>query len=61
MIVDPIPEAVARAVRRLHDMSTGDLTAMGARARKLVLAEFTWRRSAEELGEVYRRYAGVGT
>ncbi len=61
VIVDPVPEAVARAVRRLHDMSTGDLIAMGARARKVVLGEFTWRRTAEELGEVYRRYAGAGT
>lgn len=48
--------SVAGGIRRMREMSTEALTAMGEHARHLVLREFSWRRTAEELLDAYRRH-----
>ncbi len=57
VVVSPDVASVADGIRRMREMSTEALTAMGEGARELVSREFSWQRTAEGLLEAYRRHA----
>jgi glycosyltransferase involved in cell wall biosynthesis len=52
--------AIADGLRRMHQISAGELCRMGERGRDIVAAEFTWRQSARLLADAYRRHAMRG-
>jgi glycosyltransferase involved in cell wall biosynthesis len=56
VVVRPDVASVADGIRHMREMSAEALAAMGESARRLVLREFSWRRTAEELREAYRRH-----
>jgi glycosyltransferase involved in cell wall biosynthesis len=54
--VEPVVDAIAEGLRRLHRSSEAALHRMGERARETVVSEFQWQRSAEILTEAYAKY-----
>jgi glycosyltransferase involved in cell wall biosynthesis len=51
--VDGEPEAVTAALRRAMRLPADDLRSMGASGRAWMSADFSWRRVAGEMSEVY--------
>jgi len=57
----PDPEAIARGLVRLFELTTGERRAIGRRGRALVEDTFTWSRVAEEMYDIYQWVRGEGT
>ena len=50
-------EGIVGGLRKAADASPETLSSMGARARKVVITEFSWPSTARRLLEAYRQYA----
>lgn len=58
--VAPDPDAIAQGLQELAAMSDAQRIQMGRRGRNLVQQNFTWRRVAEQMADVYRWMCGDG-
>jgi glycosyltransferase involved in cell wall biosynthesis len=58
--IDPKPDSIAEGIRRIVEMPTEELAAMGRRGRHLVEEKFAWPRIATDMKAVYDWILGHG-
>jgi glycosyltransferase involved in cell wall biosynthesis len=59
--IDPNPNSIAKGIRRIAEMPTEELAAMGRHGRRLVEEKFAWPQIAADMKAVYDWILGHGS